>query len=112
MLWDSGSTTTSIMPMLAQIANVEVSELIDLHTLQLGTIRSRSQVKYGTTMDLRIKGCKYTTYLDVANFDHYDMIIGTLFMHKHSVFFFFFYRRLLPCTLRTAKGCTEAVPAR
>ncbi|KAF9441283.1 hypothetical protein P691DRAFT_684462, partial [Macrolepiota fuliginosa MF-IS2] len=84
-LWDSGSTTTSIMPMLAQIVNVEVSKLIDLHTLQLGTIRSRSQVKYGTTMDLKIKGHKYTTYLDVVNFDCYNMIIGTLFMHKHSV---------------------------
>ncbi|KAF9442087.1 hypothetical protein P691DRAFT_682262 [Macrolepiota fuliginosa MF-IS2] len=85
MLWDSGSTTTGIMPTLAQIANVEVSELIDSHTLQLGTVRSRSQVKYGATMDLQIKGHKYTTYLDIVNFNHYDMIIGTPFMHKHSV---------------------------
>ncbi|KAF9439392.1 hypothetical protein P691DRAFT_617000, partial [Macrolepiota fuliginosa MF-IS2] len=84
-LWDSGSTTTGIMPMLAQIANVEVSKLIDSHTLQLGTIGSKSQVKYGTTTDLKIKGHKYTTYLDVANFNCYDMIIGTLFMHKHGV---------------------------
>ncbi|KAF9452315.1 hypothetical protein P691DRAFT_784473 [Macrolepiota fuliginosa MF-IS2] len=40
MLWDSGSTTSGITPMFAQIANVKVNELLDPHTLQLGTVGS------------------------------------------------------------------------
>ncbi|KAF9441646.1 hypothetical protein P691DRAFT_790882 [Macrolepiota fuliginosa MF-IS2] len=76
MLWDSGSTMSRITLTFAQIANIKVNELLDPHTLQLGTVGSWSVVKYGATVDLSIQGQQYPTYLDIVNFDHYDMILG------------------------------------
>ncbi|EKM81441.1 hypothetical protein AGABI1DRAFT_125827, partial [Agaricus bisporus var. burnettii JB137-S8] len=84
-LWDSGSTTSGMSPSFANVAGIRVNELVDPHILQLGTVGSRSTVNFGTEVDLEISGKIYPTYLDVANFDRYDMILGTPFMHKHGV---------------------------
>ncbi|PPQ66679.1 hypothetical protein CVT24_008832 [Panaeolus cyanescens] len=85
-LWDSGSTTTGITPVFAQIANITVDTLLDPHILQLGTIGSRSSIKYGADVDVNISDVfKTRTYVDIANFDRYEMIIGTPFMRKHKV---------------------------
>ncbi|XP_006459414.1 hypothetical protein AGABI2DRAFT_116393 [Agaricus bisporus var. bisporus H97] len=84
-LWDSGSTTSGMSPSFANVAGIRVNELVDPHILQLGTVGSRSTVNFGTEADLEIGGKLYTTYLDVANFDRYDMILGTPFMHKYGV---------------------------
>ena len=53
--------------------------------LQLGTVGSRSTVKYGTNLDLHVGSKTYPTYLDVANFDRYDMVIGTPFLRAYNV---------------------------
>jgi hypothetical protein len=84
-LWDSGSTTTGITPAFAEVAQVPVDELEDPHVLQLGTVGSRSMIKYGADVTLNIEGEKTSTYVDIANFDRYEMIIGTPFMIKHKV---------------------------
>ena len=84
-LWDSGSTTTGITPSFAEIAKVPVDTLEDPHILQLGTIGSRSTIKYGADVDIEINDLETKTYVDIANFDRYDMIIGTPFLRKNKV---------------------------
>ena len=84
-LWDSGSTTTGITPTFAQMANVVVDTLIDPHILQLGTVGSRSIIKYGADVPVALAGKTFPVYVDIANFDRYDMIVGTPFMRAHNV---------------------------
>jgi len=84
-LWDSGSTTTRITPSFAEIARIPVDELKDPHVLQLGTVGSRSEIKYGTDVNISIEGIKMPIYVDIANFDRYEMIIGTPFMRRNQV---------------------------
>ena len=84
-LWDSGSTTTGITPTYAQVADISVFPLSDPHVLQLGTIGSRSVVNYGTEVGVVVPGAEGTIYMDVANFDRYDMIIGTPYMRQNKV---------------------------
>ena len=84
-LWDSGSTTSGITLHYAEVANIVVDTLSDPHILQLGTVGSCSIIKFGANTTLTIGGRHYPSYVDVANFDHYDMIIRTLFMHKNRV---------------------------
>jgi hypothetical protein len=84
-LWDSGSTTTGITPTFAQVANILVFPLNDPHVLQLGTIGSRSIVNYGTEVNVTTHGSNGVIYMDVANFDRYDMIIGTPYMRANRV---------------------------
>ena len=84
-LWDSGSTTSGVTPAFAELAKLKVDTLIDPHILQLGTVGSRSIIKYGTDMPVEVAGHKFMAYVDVANFDRYDMIIGTPMMRRNKV---------------------------
>ncbi|KAF9456028.1 hypothetical protein BDZ94DRAFT_1144566, partial [Collybia nuda] len=84
-LWDSGSTTTGITPAFAQVANIPVFALEDPHILQLGTTGSRANVNYGLYTQIKIQGTTTREYLDVANFDRYNMIVGTPYMHCNKV---------------------------
>ncbi|KAF8230731.1 hypothetical protein L208DRAFT_1060965, partial [Tricholoma matsutake] len=84
-LWDWGSTMTGLTPAFAQVANILVFPLMNPHVLQLGTVGSRATVTYGADVKLEAPGISDKTYVDIANFDHYDMIIGTLFMHRNKV---------------------------
>ena len=84
-LWDSGSTTTGITPTFAEHAKVKVDTLEDPHVLQLGTVGSRSIIKYGADVEIRVAKTIAPTYVDIANFDRYDMIIGTPWMYRNKV---------------------------
>lgn len=84
-LWDSGSTTTGITPMFTEVAQVPVNELLDPHMLQLGTVGSRSSIKYGANTNVTIGKTTTKTYVDITNFDRYDMVIGTPFMKQNKV---------------------------
>jgi hypothetical protein len=84
-LWDSGSTTTGITPTFAQVANILVFPLNNPHVLQLGTIGSRFIVNYGKEVNVTTHGSNGAIYMDVANFDRYDMIIGTPYMRANRV---------------------------
>ncbi|KXN92730.1 hypothetical protein AN958_10750 [Leucoagaricus sp. SymC.cos] len=80
MLWDSGSTTMGITPSFAHIAGIKVHDLMDPHTLQLGTVGSCSTINFGANIEIKMGDDPIKTYVDVANFDCYDIIIGTPFM--------------------------------
>jgi hypothetical protein len=84
-LWDLGSTTTGITPTFAQVAEITAFPLSNPHTLQLGTVGSWSTVNFGTETLVTAPGVNDTVYMDIANFDRYDMIIGTPFMQANQV---------------------------
>lgn len=84
-LWDSGSTTTGMSPAYAEVANLSAFPLVKPIILQLGTIGSRATVNYGAEVNINIPGCDTLEYVDIANFDRYDMIIGTPFMRRNKV---------------------------
>ena len=84
-LWDAGSTTTGITPAFAHVANITLSPLEEPRILQLGTVGSRSVIKYGAEVNLGLPGVTGKTYVDVANFDCYDMVVGTPFMWENKV---------------------------
>ncbi|KAG6890963.1 hypothetical protein C0995_000920, partial [Termitomyces sp. Mi166 len=70
-LWDSESTTMGIMLQFA----IHVHELSEPLMLQLGTVRSRTMVQFGAEVKIKASGHPTKEYVDIANFDHYDMII-------------------------------------
>ena len=84
-LWDSGSTTTGITPSFVDVAKIKVFPLSNPHILQLVTVGSQAAVNFGTYVHISTHGMSREEYVDVANFDHYDMIIGTPFMHARKV---------------------------
>ncbi|KAG6870832.1 hypothetical protein C0992_012309, partial [Termitomyces sp. T32_za158] len=84
-LWDSGSTTTGITPQFAHVNAIRVHELTEPLMLQLGTVGSRAVVQFGVEVKVKTSGQPTKEYVDIANFDRYDMIIGTPFMRKNKV---------------------------
>ena len=84
-LFDSGSTTDSISPDFTRVAQIPVKTLEDPVTLQLGCVGSRSKINYGTEVDLKFASVTNSTYLDVANLDKYDSILGTPFLRRHGI---------------------------
>ena len=84
-LFDSGSTTDSISPDFTRVAQVPVKTLEDPVTLQLGCVGSRSKINYGAETDLEFASINVSTYLDVANLDKYDSILGTPFLRRHGI---------------------------
>ena len=94
-LWDSGSTTTGITPTFAQVAEITVFPLSNTHTLQLGTVGSCSTMNYGTETLVTAPGVNSTIYMDIANFDRYDMIVGTPFMRANRVHLDFEHDRVI-----------------
>jgi hypothetical protein len=84
-LWDSGSTTTGITLSFVDVAKITVFPLKNPHVLQLGTVGSCAPVNFGAYVDVATHGSSQREYVDVANFDRYDMIIGTPFMRSRKV---------------------------
>ncbi|KAF8238372.1 hypothetical protein L208DRAFT_1491907 [Tricholoma matsutake] len=74
-----------LTPAFAQVADIRVFPLTNPHLLQLGTVGSQATMNYGVDIRLEAPGISNNTYVDIANFDHYDMIIGTPFMHRNKV---------------------------
>ncbi|KAL0571045.1 hypothetical protein V5O48_010913 [Marasmius crinis-equi] len=88
-LFDTGSTANIISPDIATVADVDIFQLKNPVILQLGTKGSRSRINYGCEAEFAF-GSKEEpitgrTYIDVANIDRYDMVIGCAFMRKYGV---------------------------
>jgi hypothetical protein len=84
-LFDAGSTTDSVSPDFTRVARLHVKTLEQPVTLQLGCVGSRSKINYGTEDEVHFASINCKTYMDVANIDRYDCIIGTPFMRKHGI---------------------------
>ncbi|KAG6870343.1 hypothetical protein C0995_013681, partial [Termitomyces sp. Mi166 len=74
-LWDSGSTTMGITPQFTHVNAICVHELSEHLMLQLGTVGSRTMVQFGVEVKIKALGHPTMEYVDIANFDRYDMII-------------------------------------
>src|ERR1700691_2740328 len=84
-LFDSGSTTDAISPDFTGVARLPILELENPITLQLGCSGSRSKINYSSEVNIKCSSITSDTYLDVANLDKYDSILGTPFMRKHGI---------------------------
>ena len=84
-LMDSGCTIEALSPAHVQLTNGKVHQLMDQHSLQLGTVGSRAKFNYGMTMKTSFGGIQDNVYFDIVNIDRYDAIIGTRFMRKHGI---------------------------
>ncbi|KAG6894040.1 hypothetical protein C0992_007727, partial [Termitomyces sp. T32_za158] len=85
VLWDLGSTATGITPQFTHVNAIRVHELMELLMLQLRTVGSRAVVQFSAKVKVKTLGRPTKEYVDIANFDRYDMIIGTPFMRKNKV---------------------------
>ncbi|KAG6896640.1 hypothetical protein C0995_011196 [Termitomyces sp. Mi166 len=85
ILWDSGSTTMGITPQFVHVNSIHVHELTEPLMLQLGTVESCTVVQFGVEVKIKMSEHLTKEYVDIVNFDCYDMIIGTPFMHKNKV---------------------------
>ncbi|KAG5349758.1 hypothetical protein C0989_002005, partial [Termitomyces sp. Mn162] len=83
--WDSGSTTFRITPLFMHVAGIQVALLATPITLQLELVGSHSIVNYGARVTMNVSDKICNVYVDVANFNCYDMIVGTPFMRTHKV---------------------------
>ena len=84
-LFDSGSTTDAVSPDFTRVATLPVYELDNPVTLQLGCVGSRSKINYASTARVGFGSINIDTYLDIANLDKYDTILGTPFLSKHGI---------------------------
>ncbi|KAG5338871.1 hypothetical protein C0989_005778 [Termitomyces sp. Mn162] len=85
MLWNFESTTSGIMLSFVHVVRIWVAPLATPITLQLGTVGSGSIVNYSARVTLKVPGEIHDIYVDVVNFDCYDMSMGTPFMRTHKV---------------------------
>ena len=53
--------------------------------LQLACISSQSMMNYGTHMTIKIGRKVVKEYFDIANLEHYDVILGTPFLRKMGI---------------------------
>ncbi|KAI0040190.1 hypothetical protein FA95DRAFT_1503196 [Auriscalpium vulgare] len=83
VLFDSGSTTNGISHEAAHVANLDIFQLKEPMTLQLGCVGSRSRVNFGTRSAVTIGGRALPCFLDIVNIEHYDVILGTPFLKEY-----------------------------
>jgi hypothetical protein len=113
-LFDSGSTTDAVSPDFTRVAKLTAKELAKPVTLQLGCSGSRSKINFGTEPPIVFGTISANTYLDIANLDKYDTILGTLFMRKHGISLNFesleivIHGKLRMPTLPEGEGATTA----
>src|ERR1700723_1051809 len=84
-LFNSGSTMDAVSPDLARVAKLPLLTLDKPVTLQLGCSGSRSKVNFATTAMINFELVHALTFLNIANLDKYDCILGTPFMTKHKI---------------------------
>ena len=53
--------------------------------LQLACVGSKSTINYGTEANIVFGNTRVEEYLNVANIDYYDIILGTLFLRRLGV---------------------------
>ena len=84
-LFDSGSMTDAVSPDFARVSNVPILRLEKPATLQLGCSGSRSKINFATIVVVKFGSTTTKNYLDIANLDKHDCILGTPFLRKHGI---------------------------
>ena len=105
-LFDSGSTTDAVSPDFARVSNVPILRLDKPATLQLGCSGSRSKINFTTIAVVEFGSTTAKNYLDIANLDKYDCILGMPFLRKHGISLDFQFQEIV---IR-GKLCIPALP--
>ena len=74
----------TVLPDFLTGINQILFELDILVGLQLTTIGSKSKINFGFHVKSKLSKFECSHYVDVANLDQYDLILGTLFLHKFN----------------------------
>lgn len=85
ILLDSGSSINAISPAFTAVAKLTAFPLEHPVGLQLGCVGSRSKINFGVEAAVTLGTVTHKAYFDVVNLDHYDMVIGILYMRTNSV---------------------------
>src|ERR1700677_645133 len=85
VLIDTGCTTDMISPNVLGALDKLPFELSELVGLQLATKGSKSKINYGYSAHAKLGGFEVKHYLDIANLDKYNVILGTPFLRKYKV---------------------------
>ena len=84
-LLDSRSEGVLLSPEFTQAMGIKTFALKKPIALQLACISSRSMINYRTHATIKI-GCKVVEeYFNIANIEHYDVILGTPFLRKMGI---------------------------
>lgn len=54
-------------------------------TIQLAVQGSRSKVNFGTSVEFGYQKVQEACFFDIINLQHYDLVLGTLFLFQHQV---------------------------
>ena len=84
-LLDSGSEGVLLSPEFTQAMGIKMFALEKPIALQLAYISSRSMINYGTRATIKIGRKVVEEYFDIANVEHYDMILETPFLRKMGI---------------------------
>ena len=84
-LLDSGSEGILLSPEFTRATGIKTFALEKLIALQLACISSRSTINYRTHVTIKIGHKVVEEYFDIANIEHYNMILGTPFLRKMGI---------------------------
>ena len=96
-LFDSGSTTDAVSPDFVRVSNVPILRLDKPATLKLGCLGSRLKIKFATIAVVEFGSTTAKNYLDIANLDKYDCILGTPFLRKCGISLDFQFQGIVIC---------------
>lgn len=82
VLLDTGSTINAISLDFVTVSGLKAFPLSTPFALQLGCSGSRSKVNFRVETMFNIGADSHPIYFDVANVDHYDVILGIPFMDE------------------------------
>ena len=74
-----------ISPDYVQAMGIPIFKLEHPVRLQLACVGSKSTINYGVKSSIVFRNKHIKEYLDVANIDHYDVILGTLFLQRLGI---------------------------
>ena len=84
-LLDSGSEGVLLSLEFTQAMGIKTFALEQPIALQLACIGSQSMINYGTHVTIKIGHKIVEQYIDIANIQHYNAILGTPFLRKMGI---------------------------
>ena len=84
-LLDSRSEGVLLSPEFMRATGIKTFALEKPIALQLACISSQSMINYRTHVTIKIGRKVVEEYFDIANVEHYDMILGTPFLRKMGI---------------------------
>ena len=74
-----------ISPNYVQATGIPIFKLEQPVRLQLACVRSKSTINYGVRSSIAFGNKHVKEYFNVANIDHYDVILGTPFLRRLGI---------------------------